>query len=223
MAHFEYREALPLPEEWLPEGERTSVGSLVGAAVCCPSQNIRATVMTCGSALPSDICHRAKWTAHEWMHGVQGFVWQPDASPFLRRWQRIKPRFCQLRSGTTLTKRTSSGAFASGARSFVCWSSAAIARTCLQPGAFDVRGGVVVRTLLSASSTGFGPVSPFRCRLQSRASQRCDLASDGLAYAAAHRRRLSEAFRLLMEQFPPTTTDLEPSKWRHRGADAGLG
>ena len=209
MAHFEYREALPLPEEWLPEG-RADLGQVPGwrSGVLPESkyQSYRHDLWV-GSYHPS---HRAKWTAHEWMHGVQGFVWQPDASPFfhaLAAWQaEILPvalwyyfdeadlQRCPLHQG----QGPLFGVF--------CRDCEDAAR---QPGAFDAswwrRGQDFVERQLE------GVRASIRSgRLQSRRVATLDLASDGLAYAAAHQRRLnSHAFRLLMERFPPTTTDLE--------------
>ena len=209
MAHFEYREALGLPSAWLPEG-RGDLGSVSGwlRGVLPESkyQSYRHDLWV-GSYHPS---HRAKWTAHEWMHGVQGFTWAPGASTFfhaLAGWQaEILPvalwyffdeadlRRCGLHQG----QGPLFGAYCSDCE-----------RMAGEPTEFDstwwMRGQEFVRAQLEGVKR-----SIHAGRLHPRRYATLDLASDGLAYAAAHQQRLnSRAFHLLMERFPPTTSTLD--------------
>ncbi|MDJ0837709.1 MAG: hypothetical protein QNK37_14430 [Acidobacteriota bacterium] len=81
LAHFEYRAGLDVPEQWLPEG-RPDLGSPQswrnGILPESKYTSFRNDMMI-GSFHPG---HRAKWTAHELCHGLVGFAWRPDATPF---------------------------------------------------------------------------------------------------------------------------------------------
>ncbi|MCB9729000.1 MAG: hypothetical protein H6744_07285 [Deltaproteobacteria bacterium] len=78
--HFEHRVRLPLPEHWLPEG-RPDLGEPPGwqAGVLPESkyQTFRHDLLL-GSFHPG---HRGKWSAHELCHGLAGFAWKPGATP----------------------------------------------------------------------------------------------------------------------------------------------
>jgi len=209
MAHFEYRETLPLPAAWLPEA-RADLGRVQGwSNGQLPEskyQSYRHDLWV-GSYHPS---HRAKWTAHEWMHGIQGFAWAPGASPFfhaLAGWQaEILPvalwyffdeadlRRCPLHQG----QGPLFGAY--------CPDCERAAGDLVE---FDAswweRGQDFVRSQLEGVR-----LSIESGRLHPRRYATLDLASDGLAYAASHQPRLnSRAFHLLMERFPPTTSTLD--------------
>jgi len=81
MAHFEYRVPLEPPAQWLPL-HRPDLGApaewQAGVLPESKYQSFRNDLMI-GSFHPG---HRAKWTAHELCHGLVGFAWRPDATPF---------------------------------------------------------------------------------------------------------------------------------------------
>jgi hypothetical protein len=80
LSHFEHRIHLPLPEHWLPEG-RPDLGGAAswqgGVLAESKYQHFRHDSMV-GSFHPA---HRAAWTPHELCHRLVGWAWRPDATP----------------------------------------------------------------------------------------------------------------------------------------------
>ncbi|MFT7579183.1 MAG: hypothetical protein ACI9MR_000845 [Myxococcota bacterium] len=81
MMHYERRLQLEPPEHWLPRG-RPDLGHIEPwrAGVLAESKYVSFRHdQLLASFHPS---HRAKWTGHELLHGLVGFAWRPNASPF---------------------------------------------------------------------------------------------------------------------------------------------
>jgi hypothetical protein len=81
LAHFEYRHQRSPPQHMLPI-DRPDLGEPVSwQRGILPEQKYQGfrNDLLIGSFHPN---HRAKWTAHELCHGLVGFAWRPDASPF---------------------------------------------------------------------------------------------------------------------------------------------
>ena len=210
MSQFEYRVRLEVPPQWLPEG-RSDLGRVPGwnAGRLAESkyQSYRHDLLV-GSYHPS---HRAKWTAHELMHGLQGFAWRPGASPFfhaLAAWAaEVLPVALWYFFDEADLQRCPEHQGQGPLFSNFC-------RACEEaashgPGPTDegwwTRGEAFVANQLDAIRRSMGSG-----RMQPQRYVTLDLASDGLAYAAAHSARLnSEAFHILMEHFEPTCRDLE--------------
>jgi hypothetical protein len=228
MAHFEYRERLQMPEAWLPQG-RADLGQVPGwqsgRLAESKYQSYRHDLLV-GSYHPS---HRAKWTAHEQMHGILGFVWRPDASPFfhaLAAWQaEILPvalwyffdetglQRCRLHQG----QGPLFGLYCAACE------GAAAEQPAKQPSSsqaedWNAKGKAFVEQQLDAveRSVAAGRLLPARYAT-------LDLASDGLAYAAAHQERLlSPAFALFIQRFPAACDSIESYAERIRSLCAAL-
>lgn len=196
--NYEYRKALPLPE-WMAPPEplpRFEAGVL-------PERKYQAFRhdLLVASFHP---LHRAKWTAHELCHLLVGFAYRPDASPgfhALGAWlaellpvalyyffDEIDLRRCARHEGGGPLYRQFCGDceqaalngprphphvhFEREGRAFIDRELAAVERAR--------KSGEIV-------GTRFGSI---------------DLASDAIAYAAAHRRRLeSESFERFTSEF----------------------
>ncbi len=210
MSHFEYRVRLPLPDAWLPV-ERADLGVIPGwqsgRLAESKYQSYRHDLLV-GSFHPS---HRAKWTAHELMHGIQGFAWQAQGTPFFHAvaaWAaEILPvaiwYFFDEADLQRCAKHQGQGPLF-GTYCVACERAAMQGAGAFEPQWWD-RGIEFVRDQLAAvrRSLHVGQLQPLRYVT-------LDLASDGLAYAAAHTPRLnSDAFALLMERFAPTCVSLE--------------
>ena len=142
-----------------------------------------------------------EWTAHELCHGLIGFAWRPDATPFFMaiaaRWRRP----CPWGSGTT---STSSCAAVSDPR---WWRlHGAFCRACeaaalgMDPTSADrawwtVGAGFVEREVEAAMR------SAEEGRMVHHRPGNLDLASDGVAYAGAHRGGSSPEFARFIETF----------------------
>jgi hypothetical protein len=211
MAHFEYRERLQMPEAWLPPGS-ADLGRVPGwQSGRLPEskyQSYRHDLLV-GSYHPN---HRAKWTAHEQMHGVLGFAWQPNATPLfhvLAAWQaEILPVALWYFFDEAGLKRChlhqDQGPLF-GLYCADCEQAAAAPPANADDDDWMIKGQAFVEQQLKAVERSFaaGRILPARYAT-------LDLASDGLAYAAAHQARLqSPAFALLMERFPPTCQSIE--------------
>jgi hypothetical protein len=212
-ANFEHRVALPLPAEWCPEGRGDLGAPPTWSAGQLPEskyQSYRHDLLA-ASYHPG---HRAKWTTHELCHGLIGYCWRPDATPLfhaLASWAaEILPvalwyffdeaqlRRCPLHTG---------GGPLFGTFCEAC--EAAAQRGPTDTTAADTSwwadGQRFVTDQLDAvrASAAAGRVLPRRYAT-------LDLASDGLAYAAAHGARLnSSAFQTFAELFPPPADNLE--------------
>lgn len=202
--HFEQRVTLELPGDWIAPGREDDAEPpqwFDGELPESKYQSFRHDLYL-GSFHPG---HRGKWTTHELCHGLVGTAWRPDASALFHAtaarlaellpvvlWYHLDEiglQRCELHAGDGALYRTfcrdceelaaaripTAGELEEGLRAadrFIDRELAAVART--------VRSGRPI-------PHRWGPI---------------DLTSDGIAYAAAHGRRLdSEAFRLLAETF----------------------
>lgn len=200
MSHFEQRVELALPEHWLPEG-RPDLGEpprWQGGALPESKYQAFRHDRLCGSFHPG---HRAKWTAHELCHGLVGFAWRPDATPFFQalaaRLAEALPvalwyffdeawlRRCPDHTGggplyrvhcEACERAAAAGAMAAGAD-----------RDADDQAERWLAGG---RAFLDVELEAVER-SAAQGRLVHHRLGTLDLASDGLAYAAAHSRRLS--------------------------------
>jgi hypothetical protein len=81
LTHFEYRHHLALPTQWIPTDRPDLTGEVRwkrGVLEEHKYLHFRYD-QPLGSFHPG---HRAKWTAHELCHGLLGFTWSPNATPF---------------------------------------------------------------------------------------------------------------------------------------------
>jgi len=81
LTHFEHRHHLPAPSYWLPQDRPDLDGEVRwqrGALKEHKFLHFRYD-QPLGSFHPG---HRAKWTAHELCHGLVGFAWNPQMTPF---------------------------------------------------------------------------------------------------------------------------------------------
>ena len=81
LSHFEYRKQGVLPEHWQPFNRPDLGTSPTWKAGILPESKYQGfrTDLRIGSFHPG---HQAKWTTHELCHGLVGFAWNKDASPF---------------------------------------------------------------------------------------------------------------------------------------------
>jgi len=215
LSHFEHRVALPLPEIWLPEG-RTDLGEMPGwHSGVLPEAKYQSFShdRISGSFHPG---HRAKWTGHELCHGLVGFAWKAGASRFFHalaaRLAEVLPvalwyffdeahlQRCEQHQGDGPLFRQFCP---------VCETAAARGPVSDDSDAAQWldRGQAYVQRELDAvrQSMATGRMVPHRMAT-------LDLASDALAYAAAHTERLnSEAFQRYMNRFAHTDRGHHPS------------
>ncbi len=207
MAHFEHRVQLELPEAWVPEG-RPDLGVSEGwRGGVLPESKYHAFRhdLLVGSFNPP---HRAKWTAHELCHGLVGFAWRPGA-PLL--FHALAARLAE----------------ALPVALWYFFDEAGLARCRDHAGQGPLWGDFCADCEAAASDGAVGDASDPRWIVEGRAflqreltavtrSRRLgrpishrlatlDLASDGLAYAAAHAGRLAspEMERFVAQFFPP--------------------
>ena len=207
MAHFEHRRRLPFPESWCLEGmqpveERDTWhdGALNEAKYAAFRHDFLQ-----GSFHPG---HRAKWTTHELCHGIVGFGWRPDASPFFHalaaRTAEILPvalwyffdeadlRRCPThRGGGPLGRSFCSACETAAGGGRDVWTA--------ESERWMARGRDFVDRELTAVARS--------ARTGTMVSHRVgdvDLANDALTYARAHQRRLdSESFHHWVDVFSP--------------------
>lgn len=81
LTHFEHRHHLAIPSMWLPENRPDLDGDVtwVGGTLKEHKYLHFRYDQPLGSFHPG---HRAKWTTHELCHGLVGFSWRPDMTPF---------------------------------------------------------------------------------------------------------------------------------------------
>jgi hypothetical protein len=190
--HFEHRVRLPLPEHWVPEG-RPDLGEAPGwqAGVLAEAkyQAFRHDLLL-GSFHPG---HRAKWTAHELCHGLVGFAWQPGATPFFHA---LAARLAEAlpvalwyfldEAGLVRCAEHQGGGPLHGDFCPACEDAAArgpISDAAAERWLSDGRAFVLREIDAVMRSRARGRSEPHRLGS-------LDLASDGLAYAAAHGPRL---------------------------------
>lgn len=192
--HFEHRYPLDLPLDWVVEGSEDAAEAPRWTDGRLPErkyQSFRHDLLL-GSFHPG---HRGKWSTHELCHGLVGFAWRPEAPRLFTatagRLAELLPVVlyyfldeigltrCPLHEGggplfrawcpaceqvASMRAPTAADArFVDGAARFLDGELAAIART---------------RRLGRPIAHRYGSL---------------DLCSDGLAYAAAHQRRLDSA------------------------------
>jgi len=217
LAHFEYRVPLEVPEHWLPP-DRPDLGVLEpwrsGVLPESKYTSFRNDLMI-GSFHPG---HRAKWTAHELCHGLVGFAWSPDATPFFHalaaRMSELLPValfyfFDEIGLNRCPDHRGGGPLF--GVTCQAC------ERAAREPDRADHRGDDrFAREGLAFVTRELEAIARSReaARMIASPWANIDLASDGLAYAAAQSRRLAspEFHRYIELFFPPDHghhTDLE--------------
>lgn len=216
MSHFERRAILPLPEHWLPEG-RPDLGDLPDwHNGVLPEPKYQAFRHDCliGSFHPG---HRAKWTGHEFCHSLVGFAWKPNASPLFHalaaRMAEVLPVALWYFFDEAGLRRCSEhvgGGPLFGAYCPDC-EAVAIEPTSSPDDERWIRDGVAfvereIDAILRSAETG---------RMVGHRYATLDLASDGLAYAAAHTTRLlSEEHARWVEWF------CGPGRGHHRSLES---
>lgn len=196
MSHFEHRTHLELPEQWLP-ADRPDLGALpqwtAGVLPEPKYQSFRHDQLI-GSFHPG---HRAKWTAHELCHGLLGFAWKPGAGLLFHalaaRLAEALPVALWYFFDEVDLQRCSRHAGAGPLFGTFCQSCEDIGRDrgarARAIGArthdFSALGAEFLERELDAIR-----LSAQTGRLVSHRLATLDLASDGLAYAAAHGARL---------------------------------
>jgi hypothetical protein len=190
--HFEHRVRLPLPEHWVPDG-RPDLGDAPGwqAGVLAEAkyQAFRHDLLL-GSFHPG---HRAKWTAHELCHGLVGFAWRPGATPFFHA---LAARLAEAlpvalwyfldEAGLARCPEHRGGGPLHGDFCPACEEAAmhgAVDDVAAERWVTEGRAFVSRELDAVARSRARGRSEPHRLGS-------LDLASDGLAYAAAHGPRL---------------------------------
>lgn len=190
--HFEHRVRLPLPEHWVPV-DRPDLGAAPGwqAGVLAESkyQAFRHDLLL-GSFHPG---HRAKWTAHELCHGLVGFAWKPGATPFFHA---LAARLAEAlpvalwyfldEAGLARCPEHRGGGPLHGDFCPACEEAAmhgALDDAAAERWTTEGRAFVARELDAVARSRTRGRSEPHRLGS-------LDLASDGLAYAAAHGPRL---------------------------------
>lgn len=210
MAHYEYRVAMDLPEQWLPDN-RPDLGERApwhdGVLPEHKYQNFRTDLMI-GSFNPG---HRAKWTAHELCHALVGFAWRENASPFFfataARMGEILPVALYYFFDEAGLNRCPDHVHSGPLYKTYCpecekaaangpWLEDPLVSRRLQEGVqFIERELDAVHLSLKKGRPIASPWGSL------------DLCSDGLAYAAAHGARLSShEFAEFMEKFYPPGT-----------------
>ena len=201
--NFEHRAALELPHAWIDTGREEDAQCPVWVDVVLPERKYQSFRhdLQIGSFHPG---HRGKWTTHELCHGLVGFAWRPDATPFFHatagRLAELLPvalwyffdeyrlRRCREHQGGGALFQT------------FCPRCEAAAEEGWREWDSDrwIRGGIgyFQKELdrLDASLREGRPIANRWFQI--------DLSSDGLAYAMGHRRRLaSDAMHRFAEQF----------------------
>lgn len=205
MFHFEHRLRLASPEAWLPPGRGpldVAPGWVGGVLPEAKYQAFRHDLLL-GSFHPG---HRPKWTAHELCHGLVGFAWKPDASLFFHalaaRLAEVLPvalwYFLDEAGLGRCALHQGHGPLYDGTCS-PCDDAArgGPARPAADDGRWLEDGQAFVERELAAVEDSLKRGAPVPHRLG-----RLDLASDGVAYAAAHGGRLrSPEFARFVEIF----------------------
>lgn len=196
LAHFERRVHLPAPDEWMPENRPDLQGQRADEHKYQHHHNENPV----GSFNPG---HRAKWTTHELCHGLVGFAWTPDATPFFRllaaRLSEVLPvalwyffdeaqlQRCPAHDGPLFTAHCPACEAAAGV------PAAAHARD----DRWRADGLAFVQRELAAVRRSIETGLPVTHRFAT-----LDLHSDALAYTAAHGGRLSSpTFARFIELF----------------------
>jgi len=214
LAHFEQRFRLPTPEAWIPAGRPDLVelddgipSWQAGVLQEAKYQGFRHDLQI-ASFHPG---HRAKWTAHELCHALVGFAWRPDGSLLFHalaaRLAEALPvalwyffdeadlRRCHQHAG---------GGALFGLFCAECEAAAAAGplESAPERERWVGEGRAFLDRELAAVRRSVREGRPIPSRYAT-----LDLASDGLAYAAAHglRLRSPEMEELIARFFPPGT------------------
>lgn len=191
--HFEHRARLETPDGWLPPGRADLATAPTWTSGVLPEskyQGFRHDLLI-GSYHPG---HRAKWTAHELCHGLVGFAWRPDASPFF---MAVAARLAEAlpvglwyyldEVGLRRCPRHAGGGALYGAHCRACEISAAEGMDLSAADrAWSTLGAGFVEREIDAALR-----SADQGEMVSHRLGNLDLASDGVAYAGAHGRRLA--------------------------------
>ena len=214
VSQFEAWEPPPTPAHWLPENRpdltvapRWQRGVLVEGKYQAHTHDRRIASFHPG--------YRAKWMAHEYLHGICGFAWHPEGTDFfhaLAAWQaEILPvavwYFHDEYGLRRCPKHQGGGPLF---REFCPACEEAAAQGPIEASSADREhwygaGRRFVEAQLAAvhASVQAGDFRP-------QPWQSLDLASDGVAYAQAQSGRLnSAAFHRFMAWFPPPVDSLE--------------
>ncbi len=215
LSHYEYRVALDVPEVWLPEG-RTDLGaasSWQNGILAEQKYHYFRNDQLLGSFHPH---HQSAWSTHELCHGLVGYAWQPNAGSLFHA---LAARLAELLPVTL----------------FYFYDDASSARCWMHEFARPLFGSPCPRCERE-SMTKQRPLDPERIAAGQRFLDRelaaiekskklgrmvpnhwgtLDLASDGLAYAAANLTRLqSSAFERYVAQF------VHKNQGRHNSLEA---
>ena len=205
LSHFEHRVHLAVPDQWLPPDRPDLGGMLPWQAGVLPESkyhHFRLDSMV-GSFHPG---HRAAWTTHELCHRLVGFAFRPGSSPLYHalaaRVAEVLPtatwyffdeahlRRCVAHAGRGPTFSVHCQACEEVALAGPWLEDPTAQRRLVEGRAFVARE---LEAITRSRTLG-------RCLPHAYAT--LDLASDGLAYAAAQRVRLeSPEFRGFIERF----------------------
>lgn len=214
VSQFEAWEPPPTPAHWLPQGRpdltvapRWQRGVLVEGKYQAHTHDSRIASYHPG--------YRAKWMAHEYLHGIVGFAWHPEGSDFfhaLAAWQaEILPVAVWYFHDEHGLKRCPEHQGGGPLFRVFCAECEAVAGAGPQAASNDDRSRwyEAGRAFVEAQLAGVR-ASVKAGDFQARPWASLDLASDGTAYAQAQSGRLeSEAFRRFMDLFPPPADSLE--------------
>lgn len=208
-SHFEHLLDLEGPDAWAPDA-RPDLGERAGwrAGVLPEAKflHFRLDRMV-ASFHPA---HGPKWTAHELCHRLVGYAWRPDASPLYiataARLAELAPVALWYFYDEIGARRCERHAACDPRFDLRCAACEALATEGPAAGPEDARlredGDRYVAAELAAVAATIRTGRPISHRWAT-----LELASDGLAWAAAHGRRLaSPAFRGWVERFVPDGT-----------------
>lgn len=202
VSHYEYRVQLAAPPAWVPKN-RPDLGEPLGwsGGVLPESKylSFRHDLLI-GSFHPG---HRAKWTTHELLHGLVGFCWRPDASPFFHA---LAARLAEVlpvalwyywdEAGLSRCRDHRGGGALFSAYCEAC-EAAALTQGGSVPAGWADGGVQFVQRELESVATARRTGRPHSHRVGT-----LDLMSDGLAYASAQSARLdSDTFAHWVERF----------------------
>ena len=201
--HFEHRAHLPLADDWLPHNRPELADPPAWHRGVLPEpkyQSFRHD-LPLGSYHPG---HRAKWATHELCHGLVGFAWRPDASPFFLATASRLAEMLPVVLWYTLDEAhlTRCKAHQGGGALFrtLCADCEAAAASLVNDADAERHIAEAQRYLdreLAAIARSRRLGTPLSHQFAT-----LDLCSDGVAYAGAHGRRLmSPAFHILHENF----------------------
>jgi len=201
--NFEHRVELELPDAWIEPGRQEEAQTPQWVDGMLPERKYQSFRhdLQIGSFHPG---HRAKWTTHELCHGLVGFAWSPDGTPFFHamagRLAELLPValwyfFDEFRLGRCRDHKGSGALFQT-----FCPRCEEVAAEGPREWDSDrwIRGGIgyFEKELekLDASLREGRPIANRWFQI--------DLTGDGVAYARGHHRRLSSAsFGRFAEQF----------------------